>query len=327
MTRRLRAYTETWPIKGNFTISRGSKTEAHVVVVEITETVHLGRGECVPYGRYGESVNGILKTINDIAPEISDGANRQALMTLLPPGAARNAIDCALLDLEAKQANRRAWELLDIAAPTPTVTAYTLSLDTPENMAAAAEKCRDQPLLKLKLGGEGDADRIRAISAAAPNARLIIDANEAWSEQTIEPLMQVCVQANVELIEQPLPADKDALLAEIPHPVLICADESIHGLDSLDAIAERYDAINIKLDKTGGVTEALALAAEAERRGLTIMVGCMLATSLAMAPALLLANQADFVDLDGPLLLARDRVPGLRFQDSIIQPPVTGLWG
>lgn len=327
MTRHLRAYSESWPIEGNFTISRGSKTQADVVVVEITQAAHLGRGECVPYARYGESVEGILDTINGIASEIAKGADRQALTTLLPPGAARNAIDCALLDLEAKQANRRAWELLEIATPLPTVTAFTLSLDTPEKMAAAAKQCCDRPLIKLKLGGDGDADRIRAVRAAAPNTRLIIDANEAWTAQTIEPLIQVCAEASIELIEQPLPADNDAILGKIEHPVLICADESIHGLDSLDAVSARYDAINIKLDKTGGITEALVLAAEAERRGLTIMVGCMLATSLAMAPALLLANQAAFVDLDGPLLLARDRVPGLRFVNSVVQPPVTGLWG
>ena len=327
MTRKLIARAETWPIAGNFTISRGSKSEAHVVVAQVTDGQNTGRGECVPYARYGESVDGIVAAIDNISNDIAEGADRKALQKLLPPGAARNAVDCALLDLEAKQAGQRAWDIYAMPPLRPIETAFTLSLDTPEKMAQAAAKASYRPLLKLKLGGDGDAERIRSIRIAAPDTRLIIDANEAWTENNLVELMQVCAEAGIELIEQPLPADADNMLADIAHPVAICADESIHDLNSLNAIADRYDAINVKLDKTGGITEAVVLTQAAEARGISIMVGCMLATSLAMAPAMMIAQKAAFVDLDGPLLLARDRCPGLKFDGSIIHPPTKELWG
>jgi len=327
MMQSLKTAAESWPIAGNFTISRGSKTEAKVVVATISDNGAEGRGECVPYPRYGESVESVIELIESVAGEIAAGADRQALQTLLPPGAARNALDCAFLDLEAKRAGRRVWDLIGLPAPGPLLTAYTISLDTPENMAAAAVRAGQRPLLKLKLGGDEDEARLRAIRNAVPDKRLIIDANEAWTDDNVEALMHVCAETGIALIEQPLPASADSILAEIAHPVPVCADESIHGLRSLDAIASRYDAINIKLDKTGGITEALALAEAAEKRGMTIMVGCMLATSLAMAPATLVAQRAEFVDLDGPLLLARDREPGLTFEGSRVLPPDSDLWG
>ncbi len=327
MTQKLTAQQECWPIAGNFTISRGSKSETHVVVAQVVDGELVGRGECVPYARYGESVDSVLIALNAIAPEIAMGLNRLGLQDIMPPGAARNAIDCALLDLEAKRADCRVWELLGLPPLKPVETAYTISLDSPKKMAEVAANSAHHSLLKLKLGGTEDSERVHAIRDAVPNTRLIIDANEAWDESNIETLMHDCAEAGIELIEQPLPADSDAMLADIAHPVPICADESIHGLESLSAITNKYDAVNIKLDKTGGVTEALALAQAAEKLGLSIMVGCMLATSLAMAPALLIAQKAAIVDLDGPLLLARDRDPGLQFENSLVHPPSAELWG
>ena len=327
MTRKLTVAQESWPIAGSFRISRGAKTEAHVVVVEITDGEHRGRGECVPYARYGETVEGVLAEITQRADALEAGLGRPDLQPAMPAGAARNAVDCALWDLEAKQAGTTVWQLAGLERMAPVTTAYTLSLDTPEGMAAAAREASARPLIKVKLGLDGDEERLRAIREAAPNSKLIIDANEGWSRDRIEPLFALCAEVGVTLIEQPLPADDDALLADIARPVPVCADESIHGLDSLDAIAGRYDAINIKLDKTGGLTEALALCKAAEERGLGIMVGCMLATSLAMAPAMIVAQRASVVDLDGPLLLAKDREPGITFDGSVMQPPPPELWG
>ena len=327
MTRNLTAAQESWPIAGSFRISRGAKTEAHVVVVEITDGEHRGRGECVPYARYGETVEGVLAEIDRHAGALEAGIGRDELQTAMPAGAARNAVDCALWDLEAKQAGTPAWQLAGLERMVPVTTAYTLSLDTPEGMAAAAREASARPLIKVKLGLDGDEERLRAIREAAPRSKLIIDANEGWGKDQVEALFALCAEVGVSLIEQPLPADDDALLADIARPVPVCADESIHGLDSLDAISGRYDAINIKLDKTGGLTEALALCKAAEERGLGIMVGCMLATSLAMAPAMIVAQRASVVDLDGPLLLAKDREPGIAFDGSVMHPPPPELWG
>jgi L-Ala-D/L-Glu epimerase len=328
--RSLKVSTESWPIAGAFTISRGSRTEAHVIVATIEENGFSGRGECVPYARYGETVEGIAAAIGALSGEIANGAMRSDLLTLLPPGAARNALDCALWDLEAKMAGKRVWTLAGLPAPKPAVTAYTLSLGTPEVMEAAAHEAARRPLLKIKLGGSGDPERIAAVRRAAPDATLIVDANEAWDEAQLEANFAACHAARVALIEQPLPAGKDGTLTglgEARRGIPVCADESLHTAPDLTRIAGLYQAINIKLDKTGGLTAALELYVKARDLGLTIMVGCMVGTSLAMAPALLLAADADFTDLDGPLLLARDRSPGLIFEGNTIQPYGPELWG
>lgn len=327
MARRLSLTVERFSIAGAFTISRGSRTEIAVVVARIEEGGHAGLGECVPYPRYGESVESVSALIEAQADALASGLDRAALARLMPAGAARNALDCALLDLEAKQSGRRAWDILGLPAPSPVTTAYTLSLGTPESMGEAARKAAARPLLKVKLGGDGDPERIAAVRAGAPDAKLIVDANEAWRPGNVEANLAACLAAGVALIEQPLPAGEDDLLADIPHPVPVCADESLHDRAGLDALAGRYDAINIKLDKTGGLTEAVLLASEARARGLTVMVGCMLGTSLGMAPATLLTHHAAFVDLDGPLLLARDREPPLRYDGSTMFPPGADLWG
>ncbi len=255
------------------------------------------------------------------------GLTAQALQAAMPPSAARNALDCALLELEAKQGGMRTWDRLGRAAPGACVTAYTISLGTPETMAAATAKAAHRKLLKIKLGGDGDGLRIAAVRKAAPDSELIVDANEAWTEANLEQNLAACAQAGVTLVEQPLPAGQDGRLAHIKRPILVCADESVHDRASLAGLRERYDAVNIKLDKTGGLTEALAMADAAAAQGFGIMVGCMVATSLSMAPAMLLAPQARFVDLDGPLLLARDRDGGLRYDGSLVYPPDAALWG
>jgi L-alanine-DL-glutamate epimerase-like enolase superfamily enzyme len=325
--RELAIRAECWPIAGTFAISRGSKTTAEVIVAEIRDGAHVGRGECVPYARYGETVDGAIRAIEAVRPELEGGLNRAALRTSMPPGAARNAVDCALWDLEAKRAGRPAWHLAGLAPPRAVTTAFTLSLDSVDNMAAAARANADRPLLKLKLSGPGDLDRVRAVHENAPRARLIVDANEAWTPEIFAELAPRLPPLGVELIEQPLPAAADAALAELERPVAVCADESCHGVASLDAIRGRYDAVNIKLDKTGGLTEALDLAAAARAAGLAVMAGCMVATSLAMAPAMLIAQDARWVDLDGPLLLARDRADGLVYRGSLVEPPSPALWG
>jgi L-alanine-DL-glutamate epimerase-like enolase superfamily enzyme len=327
MTRLLSVRTERWPITGRFTIARGSKTEAVVVVAEIRDGQHLGRGECVPYARYGETVEGVAADILRLVQAVADGMTRQDLQKALPAGAARNALDCAFWDLEAKQSGKAAWALAGLPKPEPRVTAYTLSLGTPEEMAVAAAKAAHRPLLKVKLGAPGDPERITAISRAAPNSELIVDANEGWSGSLLEENLAACAAAGVTLVEQPLPADNDGALLTCQRLVPVCADESAHDRHGLPKLMGKYDAINIKLDKTGGLTEALALMKEAEAAGLTVMVGCMLATSLAMAPAFLMAGGARFIDLDGPLLLAGDRPGGIRFDDSLMHPPEAQLWG
>jgi L-Ala-D/L-Glu epimerase len=318
---------ERWPLAGAFTISRGSKTEAVVVVAELKSGPDRGRGECVPYPRYGENPDGVTAAIEAMRGALQRGLDRAALQTAMPPGAARNALDCALWDLNAKQTGRRAYELAGLAAPKPCITAYTISLGTPAAMAEAAARAAARPLLKVKLGAADDAMRIAAVRRAAPKAELVVDANEGWDDDSLAQNLAACADAGVTLIEQPLPAGRDAALAHIKRPIPVCADESVHDRASLDALAGKYDAINVKLDKAGGLTEALALAAEAERRGLRIMAGCMVATSLAMAPAMLVAQQARVVDLDGPLLLAKDRDGGLRYEDGLVHPPAATLWG
>ncbi|NNE23627.1 MAG: dipeptide epimerase [Rhizobiales bacterium] len=327
MTRQFTVAHESWPIAGSFTISRGTKTSAEVVTVTLEDDGATGRGECVPYPRYGETVEAVKAALERARPAIEAGMTRRDIPGVLDLRAARNAVDCALWDLEAKKSGTPVWQLAGLPPPQPTVTAYTLSLDTPHAMAEAARNSCNRPLLKLKLGDEGDAERLRAIRAAAPSARLIIDANEGWQPQDLEKLFSVCEETGVELIEQPLPAGNDDALRDIAHPVMVCADESAHDRAGLNDLIGKYDAINIKLDKTGGLTEMLATAEAAREAGLDIMIGCMLATSLAMAPALIAAANASFVDLDGPLLLARDRQPGITFDGSIMQPPPTALWG
>ena len=318
---------ERWPLASVFAISRGSKTEAVVVVAELSDGTHRGRGESVPYARYGETPDGIVAAIEAVRPVLRRGLDRGALQRAMPAGAARNALDCAYWDVNAKQAGRRVHELAGLGAPGPLTTAYTISLGSAAAMAAAAERAAWRPLLKVKLGGDNDGTRIAAVRRAAPWAQLIVDANEGWNPDNFEANLAACADAGVTLIEQPLPEGRDEALARIRRPIPVCADESVHDSASLDALAGKYDAVNVKLDKAGGLTEALALAAEAERRGYAVMVGCMVATSLAMAPAMLVAQRARWVDLDGPLLLASDRAEGLRYEGSLVYPPDPVLWG
>jgi L-alanine-DL-glutamate epimerase-like enolase superfamily enzyme len=314
---------ESWPLASPFVIARGAKLQANVIVAIVSDGRMTGRGEAVPYARYGETVEASLAALRALPGPI----DRSRLPDLLAPGAARNALDCALWDLEAKQTGKRAWALAGLPAPRPALTCYTLSLAAPQAMAAAARAVPHLKLLKLKLGGAGDPQLMAAVRAARPDARLVADANEAWAAEMLAPFLDAAARSGLELIEQPLPEGADDVLAHVAHPVPICADESAHTSADLDRLTSRYDAVNIKLDKTGGLTEALAMVRSAKARGLKIMVGSMVATSLAAAPALLLANDADWVDLDGPLLLARDREPGLAIKDGVISPPAPELWG
>ncbi|MBO0345078.1 dipeptide epimerase [Roseibium sp. CAU 1637] len=323
----LKAYAETFPIAGTFTISRGSRTEAHVVTVEISDGTHTGRGECVPYARYGETLDGVVDTILSLSDDFANGAGRSELQALLKPGAARNALDCALWDLEAKQSGQRAFTLAGFSALEQVTTAYTLSLGTPESMGEQAAKNAARPLLKVKLGGEGDLARIEAVRNGAPDSTIIIDANEGWSVSEYQKLAPEFVRLGVAMVEQPLPAADDDALIGLERVLPVCADESCHDRASLDHLGGKYDLINIKLDKTGGLTEALALREAARAQGFQIMIGCMVGTSLAMAPAVLLAQGAEYVDLDGPLLLAKDRDIPLEFTGSLVTPSVPGLWG
>ena len=324
---KLGARIERWPIAGSFTISRGAKTEAVTVIAEISRGGLTGRGECVPYPRYGETPEATLAALKAMREPVRRGLVRADLQAAMPAGAARNALDCAWLDLEAKACGQRVWDMLGRAAPQPCTTAYTISLGTPDGMAEATARAAHRPLLKIKLGGEGDGARIAAVRKAAPQSELIVDANEAWTSDNLERNLAACAEVGVTLVEQPLPAGRDEALARIKRPLAVCADESVHDRATLQGLRERYDAVNIKLDKTGGLTEALAMADAARALGFEIMVGCMVATSLAMAPAMLLANAARFVDLDGPLLLARDRDGGLRYDGSLVYPPDAALWG
>ena len=298
-----------------------------MVVAEITDGAHRGRGEATPYPRYGESVEACLAELEALREAVEAGLDRAALQSRLAPGAARNALDCALWDLEAKQADERAWTRAGFARLDPVKTCFTLSLAPAPEMAEAARRQAGRPMLKLKIGGADDLDRVEAVRAAAPKTRLVVDANEAFDFETLRRLAPEFARLGVMLIEQPLPAGADDALEGYASPVPLCADESLHTRAELDACARRYAGVNIKLDKTGGLTEALALRHAARARGLEVMAGCMVATSLAMAPALLIAQAAAVVDLDGPLLLARDREPGLAFTGSMIAPPAVELWG
>lgn len=306
-----------------FTISRGSRSEARVLTLRVTRGGVTGRGECVPYARYGETPESVTAQIESLPQDIT----RDALQGALPAGAARNALDCALWDLRAKQTGRRVWQLADLPEPVPQITAYTLSLDTPENMRAAAAKNAHRPLLKIKLGTPDDMPRLEAVRAGAPRTRIIIDANEGWTADIYAELAPHLLRLGVAMVEQPLPVGADDMLAEIARPLPVCADESCHDRASLAGLAGKYDMVNIKLDKTGGLTEALALKTAALAQGYGLMVGCMIGSSLAMAPATLLAQGAVFTDLDGPLLLAEDRDHPLRFDQAGIHPPESGLWG
>jgi L-alanine-DL-glutamate epimerase-like enolase superfamily enzyme len=306
-----------------FTISRGSRTEARVLTVRVMRDGATGLGECVPYARYGETMDSVAAQIEGLPESIS----RQDLQDALPPGAARNAVDCALWDWMAKRDGARVHQLAGLPPPGPVVTAFTLSLDTPDAMRASAARHAHRPLLKIKLGTPDDMPRLEAVRAGAPEADLIVDANEGWTAEVYSELAPHLLRLGVKLVEQPLPAGEDGLLAEIERPLPVCADESCHDRATLPALVGKYDMVNVKLDKTGGLTEALALKAEAEAMGFGVMVGCMVGSSLAMAPAVLVAQGAEVVDLDGPLLLAEDRAMPLRFEGSLVHPANPELWG
>jgi len=325
--RQVRISQESWPVRGVFRISRGSYSQITVVVVEIQEGDAVGRGECRPYPRYGETALGVMSAIKFIRPALEAGLEREDLLSALPPGAARNAVDCALWDLAARKAGQPVWQLAGLAQPRCLATAYTLSVDAPEALAQAARANAARPLLKLKLAGQGDLERVAAVREHAPASRLIVDANEAWNLKDYEALAPELARLGVELLEQPFPANHDAWLADLPRPVPVCADESCHAMDSLEELAGLYDAVNIKLDKTGGLTEALRMHDLARQWGFKVMAGCMVSTSLSMAPAFLLAQGADYVDLDGPLLLEKDHQPGMAYEGILICPPAPGFWG
>jgi L-alanine-DL-glutamate epimerase-like enolase superfamily enzyme len=320
---RIAVTQEVFRLAEVFTIARGSRTEARVLTATVEGDGAGGRGECVPYARYGETLESVAAQIAGL-PEAVD---RAGLQDLLPAGAARNAVDCALWDHAAKRSGHRVWELARLAAPGPEITAFTLSLDSPERMRAAAARHAHRPLLKIKLGTPDDMPRLEAVRAGAPDARIIVDANEGWSAEVYAELAPHLLRLGVAMVEQPLPAGADGMLAEIARPLPVCADESCHDRASLPGLAGKYDMVNIKLDKTGGLTEALALRDAARAEGYGIMVGCMVGSSLAMAPAVLVAQGAAVVDLDGPLLLAEDRDPGLVYDAAGVHPPEPALWG
>jgi len=318
---------ESWPIAGSFAISRGVKRSANVITVELSQSGIKGRGECVPYERYDETPEIVVKTIESMLSSRIIPENHHHWISQFPAGAARNALDCALWDLRAKKANKRIWELLDIETPKNVTTAYTLSLDSPAKMQENAEKNKFRPLLKLKLAGDGDLERVRAVRAGAPDSSIIVDANEGWRKNHYEQLVPEFLKLNIMAIEQPFPADNDQILSNLPRPIPVIADESCHTWQDIERLRHLYDGVNIKLDKTGGLTEALKLKQLAVKANMQIMVGCMVGTSLAMAPALLLAKDATIVDLDGPLLLAEDRENGIQFNNSSMSVPSAALWG
>lgn len=328
MKRRLSVAAESWPIASAFRIARGTKTESRVVVAEIREGEHTGRGECVPYARFGESEASVMAAIESLRADIENGLDRHDLQLRLKAGAARNALDCALVDLEAKRLGVSVAAIFGLPPAAPVRTAYTVSLGAPEAMAEAARRAGETyGLLKVKLGGGGDEARIAAVREAAPDSDLIVDANEAWTEDLLVPLTAACLRARVSLIEQPLPEGRDELLRGFLSPVPLCADESCRDRGSLADLAGKYQFLNLKLDKAGGLTECAALAREAQARGFRLMLGCMVATSLGVAPMMALSPLADFVDLDGPALLARDRPHGLRYAGGMVFPPEPAFWG
>ncbi len=323
----LSARIETFPLRRHFTISRGSKTETIVVTATVSDGTVSGQGECGPNIRYDETPESVLAQIEALAPEIAAGLDRTALQDALPAGAARNAIDCALWDYEAKRTGIPVWQAAGLSRPVSLETAFTLSADSPEAMGRDAAQNAHLPLLKLKLTGADDLARVRAVHAAAPGAQLIVDANEAWDADIYSLSVPAFRDLGVSLIEQPLPADKDTPMAGLDRPIPVCADEAFRDAASVPALAGKYDVVNIKLDKTGGLTGALQAVQDARNRGFDIMVGCMVGTSLAMAPAFLVAQTARFVDLDGPLLLATDREHPLPVEGSMLYPPPSALWG
>lgn len=315
--------TDCFRLAQTFTISRGSKTEARVITATVTRDGITGRGECVPYARYGETVDSVAAQIASLPPDIT----RQALQSALPAGAARNAVDCALWDHAAKSAGKRVWDLLGRPEPRPVPTAYTLSLDTPDAMRDAARQNAHRPILKIKLGTPDDMPRLEAVRQGAPKSTILIDANEGWSAEIYADLAPHLIRLGVALVEQPLPAGADEMLAEIARPLPVCADESCHDRASLAALRGKYDMVNVKLDKTGGLTEALALCDAARAQGFAVMVGCMVGSSLAMAPAMLLTDGAAHVDLDAPLLLAEDRPHPIFYDATGVHAPSRDLWG
>ena len=319
----IQAKVEIFPLAHVFRISRGARTQAEVVTVTIEKDGVTGRGECVPYARYNETLESVIKQVESLPADI----DKETLQDTLPPGAARNAVDCALWDFECKKRDQRIWKIAGIQVPEQKITAYTLSLDEPENMFKQAEKNSNRPLLKIKLGTPNDMPRLEAVRKGAPNSEIIVDANEGWDAELYSQLAPELVRLGVKLVEQPLPADQDGDLIGLPRPLPICADESCHDRKSLEKLIGKYDFVNIKLDKTGGLTEALQLKDKALEAGFKIMVGCMVGSSLAMAPATLIAQNATFVDLDGPLFLAQDRQHGLLYDESWVHPPVKDLWG
>jgi len=320
------AEEETWSLKQPFRISRGSRTEARVVVVTMSDGEHIGRGEGVPLARYNQNTASVLAQIESISCE--KHLDRQRLQELLPAGAARNALDCALWDLEAKTSGKRAWELANISMVPEVETSFTISVDTPEKMSAAAQTNANLPILKLKLGGNKlDLARVEAVRKAAPAARLLIDANESWSSEHYREIVPALKGLSVELIEQPFPADADEALETFDHPIPVCADESCHTIADLSRLTSRYEVVNVKLDKTGGLTEGLRLCERARESGFKLLIGCMVCTSLGIAPARLLASAADYLDVDGPILLARDREYGLVYRNGKIGVPSRELWG
>jgi L-alanine-DL-glutamate epimerase-like enolase superfamily enzyme len=318
---------ESWPVRGVFAISRGRVTETQVIVATLGESGHEGQGECVPYARYNETIDSVQNQVASIKRAIERGIDRSELQTLLPPEAARNALDCALWDLECKQKGKTIWELVGIE-PKPMPISFTIGLDTPEVMAEmVAAAAKKYSMLKLKLGAEGDKKRLQVIRKAAPHARLIVDANEGWTADNLEEMVRACESVGVELIEQPVPDIYSSILQNTRTSIRLCADESAHTSADIPKLVGVYDAVNIKLDKTGGLTEALAMAKKAKEAGLVVMVGCMVSTSLSMAPATVVAQMADYVDLDGPLLLEKDREPNVKYADGKIFPTPPDLWG
>jgi L-alanine-DL-glutamate epimerase-like enolase superfamily enzyme len=323
---RIEAKEEIWPLREVFRISRGSGTEARVVVVTVNDGKNTGRGESVPISRYSQRIDSVLAQIESIK-SVRD-LDRDKLQHLLPPSAARNALDCALWDLEAKRSGKRVWEWANIPIVPEVKTSFTISLDAPDKMAAAAKAAVNSPLLKLKLGGDNlDLPRVEAVRAAAREVRLLVDANESWSPSHYRNIVRALNGLGVELIEQPFPANADEVLETLDHPVPVCADESCHTTADLPRLKNRYEMVNVKLDKTGGLTEALRLTENASESGFKLLIGCMVCTSLGIAPARLLASAADWIDLDGALLLARDRDHGLGYENGRIGLPSRQLWG
>ena len=327
MPRNLDAQHDRFPLTHPFRIARGVKTAADVITVTIREGDHVGRGEGVPYPRYGESVESALVAIDDIRPLIEGGADREQLLKAMPAGAARNAVDCALWDLESRQAGRSVAEMIGAPEPGRIASALTIVIDTPEAMARAAAAVAQVPLLKVKVDANDPEAQLRAVRAVAPQPRLIVDPNESWDRALVEALQPLLVELRADLLEQPVPAGEDEWLEGFTPTVPICADEALHVAADLPVIARRYQVVNVKLDKTGGLTEALAVAKAARESGLGLMTGCMVSSSLAIAPALHIARMSDFVDLDGPIWLREDRDGGVKDEGGTLLPPAPGFWG